>query len=302
MQKDPTHPWIRALWNWTRSTRVQSLHFHTSSLDLRQPKLMAIWNVTPDSFSSPCDDHPAEISHAQKLLDEGADILDIGAESTNPHSKPLPEAVEIERLRGPLTWARQNTKKFPISLDSYHLATLTWAIREFDIDIINDVACSEYPSAEREDLIYGVAREAHAGLILMAWNAFDEESQAPDFDTCIRQILLQLSARLDHAFACGLDMRTICTDPGIGFGKGMHNDLQLITKAPHYLATLGRPVLIAHSRKRCLSVATGLSGRDIDSPTATATAMAFLQGASMVRIHNVRLNHTARALFLATRS
>ena len=259
---------------------------------------MAIWNISPDSFSSFCEADGADsFAHAERLCKEGADILDIGAESTRPGAVPISEAEEIQRLKEPLLWARTHLH-CPISLDSRHPGTIEWALSEGLADIVNDIGASARPGDERDGRIYRAAARANAGLVVMAWE--DHNAEILPFDVCLKKIYEQLAMRVEFAVNQGVDRRSIVVDPGIGFGKGMENDLRLITHAPKALADLGCPVLIAHSRKRCLARLTGLGIESLDLPTAIASAMAFCSGAAMVRVHQPGESVIARQLFLSS--
>ncbi|MBO4350980.1 MAG: dihydropteroate synthase [Proteobacteria bacterium] len=252
-------------------------------IDLTMPKIMAIWNVSPDSFSSFCEEeNAAGTAHAERLCAEGADILDIGAESTRPGAEPISPQEEIARLQSPLIWAKSHIL-CPISLDSRHADTIQWALSNELVDIINDVGESTTPCEMRDGAIYKAVHDAGAGLVLMAWN--DHDSEVLPFEDCLKKIVIQLENRLQMALDYGIDKRSVVLDPGIGFGKGLDNDMRLIAHAPKALEHLGCPVLIGHSRKRCLARALGLPIEKLDGPTAMASAIAFMQGASIVRVH-----------------
>ena len=256
-------------------------HIGRQIISLDVPKIMGIWNISPDSFSSSVE-HDEGLELASRLIREGADILDVGAESTRPGSSAISAEEEIARL-APVVAAR---KMFscPISLDSRHLETIEWALRGGLTDIINDIGESEQPCECREGKIYRLVREHRAGLVLMAWR--DHDADAFGFEACLRFIYDQLARRIEFALHCGVAQDAIVIDPGIGFGKGLENDLRLISEAPRALAPLGCPVLIAHSRKRCLAKATGLAVSGLDWPTAVASALAMQNGAALVRVHS----------------
>lgn len=287
LRTSPNHPFCCAL---RSAPSRRSCRLGSSSLDFSTPKIMGIWNVTPDSFSSACDANPASVNHARMLIEQGADILDIGAESTRPNATTISFREEIQRLEKPLTWARQHLS-CPISLDSYHPETIQWALEHHLIDIVNDVAMSQL-IGEREKKIYTAVKNANAALILMAWHPHD--AQPKPLNACLDDIVLQLSQRLDCAWKLGLDLRHTILDPGIGFGKGLDNDLQLITHAPFALSPFARPVLIAHSRKRCLAKYSGIPQNDLDFETALTAAFAFKTGAQLVRVHRPSLSLRAR--------
>ncbi len=258
------------------------------TLDLAQPAIMAIWNVTPDSFStqSLAD---ATNAYAQELIASGADILDIGAESTRPGAQPLTPDEEIERLRSPLAFATHFHT--PISLDTRHPQTLAWAADK--IDILNDIG-EGFEQPGRDEAMFEYVRKHQLGCVIMAFHPHDHAFAS--FEDCIRGILTQLDQRLSVAFNCGVHLDQIVLDPGIGFGKGLDNDLLLIAHAAKALNTLGRPSLIAHSRKRCIGAATGRSVHERDTATAIASAIAFQNGASLVRVHDPKGSVDARAL------
>ena len=272
------------------------MHWHVRNqiIDLATPRIMAIWNVSPDSFSSFCEEGRAvDTAHAEQLCANGADILDIGAESTRPGAVPVSPKEEIARLLSPLTWAKSHIS-CPISLDSRHVETIQWALSNEFADIINDVGESDTPDEARDGVIYQAVRDAGAGLVLMAWNAHD--SEVLPFEECLKKMVIQLENRLQMALDYGVDKRAVVVDPGIGFGKGLDNDMRFIAHAPKALKHLGCPILIGHSRKRCLARTLGLPIEKLDEPTAMASAIAFMQGASIVRVHQPILSLYARQI------
>ena len=165
------------------------------------------------------------------------------------------------------------------------------------VDIINDVGESEYPTDEREGDLYRMVCEAEAGLIITAWNPHN--ARELPFTECIQNIVKQLKLRIEMALDCGIEKDAIVLDPGIGFGKGLDNDMRLIAYAPQALAHLGYPVLIGHSRKRCIAKSVDLPIEQLDEPTAMATAIALMQGASIVRVHHPKLSCYARQIALS---
>lgn len=262
--------------------------------EIQYPAIMGIWNISPDSFSSHWEkDGAASHEHALNLCSRGADIVDIGAESTRLGAAPLSSEEEISRLSAPITWARTHLT-CPISLDSYHPKTIEWALHNEFANWINDIGQSESPSEQREGRIYRAVRDAGSHIVLMAWN--DHKSPEDSFEICMKKIVIQLQKRLEFALKTGIDPRRIVVDPGIGFGKGLHNDLRLIAEAPKRLKPLGFPVLIAHSRKRCLSLVSEQNRQQSDNVTDIASAVAFSHGASLVRVHNPEGSNIARRM------
>lgn len=287
-------PFLDALEAWNRSELGRIFWTCRYRIDMRRRQIMAIWNVTPDSFSSHCEhDGAASLAHGKRLCDEGADVLDIGAESTRPGAQEVSPETERLRLEAPLEWAK--TQGIPISVDTRHLSTMEWGLSHGLWDIVNDVALSSEVTQARDGAVFSCVRDYGAGYIAMAYECHEAPVYA--LDVCARRIVLQLGKRLDMAWASGCDMRQISVDPGIGFGKGLENDLRLITYAPRFLSIFGRPIWIAHSRKRCLAKATGKPLESLDEVTAIASGLSFASGADGVRVHSPR--HTRCALVLS---
>ena len=287
----PNHPFIEALESWNRGPFARKFLTRRFEIDLTTPRVMGIWNVTPDSFSSFCEEgDAASLAHGEKILAQGAEILDIGAESTGPRGgTAIDDDEEQMRLRVPLSWAAG--RQVPISLDTRHIATMKWAIDGDFIDIVNDVALSNRVTTQRDGAVFDIIRDSRCGYIAMAYEPHDAPEL--DFATCIRRITHQLADRIAMAWAARCDMRQIVIDPGIGFGKGLSNDLRLITESMKFLSILGRPVLIAHSRKRCIARATGLPIESLDTATAIASGLSFALGAAIVRVHAPQLSRQA---------
>lgn len=292
-----THPFIQSLKKWYFSDRNQHWYFRDKELDLKSHHVMGIWNITPDSFSSGCEKIQASgIEFVKQLLNEEPDVLDVGGESTRPGAHPITADEEIQRLEQSLNWVR-NDSEIPISLDSRHFKTIRYFLEENKIDIVNDIGM---PSEDDQEhlKIYAEAGHYDAGLIIMAYES--HENNELSYSSCVEKIVKQLWERLNTAYHNGVDMRTVLVDPGIGFGKGLENDFRLIFDAPLALMCLGRPVLIAHSRKRCLARMLNLPKNHLDVPTAITAAMAVFKGAAMVRVHHVAETKAALKTFDAS--
>ncbi len=295
----PDHPFMRALDVWNGSAAGRLFLTRRKAIDLRMPQIMGIWNVTPDSFSSFCEpDDARSLEHGARVISDGADILDIGAESTRPGSAPVDAETERARLETPLSWAA--SQEIPISLDTRNIETMQWALAHGYADIINDVALCDKVGTVRDGAVFELIAATGAGYIAMAYDAHD--APARDFDSCCSGIVRQIALRLCAAWQAGCDMRRIAVDPGIGFGKGIDNDIRLIAASMRFLSILGRPVLIGHSRKRCLARAAGLPTECLDDATAIASGLAFAGGAGIVRVHAPKQTALARRLFLAMRA
>lgn len=289
------HPFVEELLAYQQSADVLHWKLKDRELDLRHPQIMGILNLSADSFAQGIDDLPNDCAaKAAALLKQGADILDIGAESTRPGASPISADDERQRLDACLKGLRSE-HDCPISVDSYHVETAKWLGQSELADIINDIGL--VPAGDRQardrDMLMTV-KESGMAYVMMAYEPHGAEVLS--FQDCLRKIVAQLEERIALAFRIGLDLRKILVDPGIGFGKGLDNDIRLITMATPALACLGRPVLIAHSRKRCIGHATGRALNDRDQASIIATAFAFHSGASVLRIHHPEYANDARTL------
>lgn len=281
------HPW-RALLK-ENQTKEMVWKTRTRDIVLGMPQIMGILNITPDSFSNEPNPTTSFAEQAMLSVADGADILDIGAEATNLKVAPISPEQEIARLADFMPALDQI--RVPLSIDTYHEKTMRWAADR--VDIINDIGMT-WRSVGRDQEVFCIVRDAGLGYVLMAYHEHDHAFDS--VETCLKGIIEQLDARLAKAFALGIDMRQIIVDPGIGFGKGIDNDHALITRAAPALACLGRPVLIAHSRKRCLGNVTGRDVHHRDNATAIGSALAIVTGAKLVRVHDPKGSVDARAM------
>ncbi len=260
------------------------MHWQTSRyrIDLARPRVMGIVNVTPDSFSdggqylAPA----AAVAHAERLVREGADILDIGAESTRPGARSPDTPEELARLRPVLAAAL--TLGVPVSVDTSNPEVMR-AVLDAGADIVNDVRSLTRPGA-----LEAVAAHPAAGLCLMHMRGEPAtmQAQVPDYPDVVAEVRDFLRERLAAAQAAGIDEARIVLDPGIGFAKTPAHNLTLLRRQRELLA-LGRPVLAGWSRKSTLG---GLTGRPANERVAASVAAAVLavhEGARIVRVHDV---------------
>jgi dihydropteroate synthase len=283
--------------------RTTSWNLRTRALEVgRRTLVMGIVNVTPDSFSDGGQflDPAAAVTHALKLLDEGADILDLGAESTRPGSRAgggssLPPLVSAEeeqaRLLPVLEEILKERPDAVVSIDTYKAATARAALAA-GAEIVNDVS-GFFWDAE----MAGVCAEAGCGVVLMHTRGRPEEWNAlPPLaaDELLAMIRDGLAASLALATGAGIPPEALALDPGYGFGKSFEANYALLARQEELLA-LGRPLLIGVSRKKFLGrTLAGLHGGS-DAPVeareaASLAAMvaAILHGAEIVRVHAVR--------------
>lgn len=244
--------------------------------------IMGILNATPDSFSDGGKFQTLEkgAERAFRMLEEGADIIDIGGESTRPGSHPVQALEEIERTVPMIGKIREQSDCL-ISIDTMKAEVARAAIAA-GADIINDVSAGSDPQ------MFGVAAETGAGLILMHMRGTPKTMQeAPEYDDVVSEVRKALEQRMDAAVRAGVAAEQICFDPGIGFGKTDEHNLALLNGIPE-LAAAGRPVLIGVSRK---SLFGRLLGRDVDERLAGSLAAAVfsvMHGAQLLRVHDVK--------------
>lgn len=251
------------------------------SIDLSRPRVMGIVNVTPDSFSDGGRhaDTTAALKHAQRLVEEGAHILDIGGESTRPGAPAVPAQEEWARiegvLRGAMSWG------VPLSVDTCKAEVMRRAL-DLGADIINDVQALGAPGA-----LDAVARHPSCGVCVMHMKGSPATMQdAPSYGDVIDEVREFLRARLHVLVAAGIGHERITLDPGIGFGKTPEHNLALLRLQKELLA-LGRPLLLGWSRKSTLGEVTG---RPVEQRLAASLAAALAavgQGAAIVRVHDV---------------
>lgn len=247
------------------------------------PLIMGIVNVTPDSFfdGGRFTDPEAAMAHAVQLVEEGADLLDIGAESTRPGSFSIDEAEELRRLI-PVVAAVAKAVKVPISVDTSK-AVVARAAVDTGAVIINDVTALRGDPAMAE-----VVAESRAGLVLMHMQGAPQTMQeAPHYADVVKDVSSFLAERLQFAMSCGIARRRIILDPGIGFGKLLVNNLDLLAQL-HTFGKFDRPVLVGVSRKAFIGTIAGRPVEDRLWGTAAAVALAVEHGAQIVRAHDVR--------------
>lgn len=256
-----------------------------------KPRLMGIVNVTPDSFSNNGEhfEFQSAVEHALALVEEGADILDIGGESTRPGAERVSAREQKERVL-PVIGALMTKipKTVPISIDTTSVDVARAAFQA-GASMINDV------SAGREDPdMFAFAAEVQSPYILMHMLGQPQTMQnAPDYDDAVRDILGFLSDRAQAAEAAGVKRVNIFIDPGIGFGKTKQNNLDLIANLDVFTGT-GYSVLLGASRKRFMgSICSIEKYSELVGATCATTTLAVMAGVDIIRVHDVRANRQA---------
>lgn len=250
-------------------------------IDLSRPQVMGIVNVTPDSFSDGGRhaSSAAAMAHCEQLLREGADILDIGGESTRPGAQTPTVEEEMSRV---LPVVRQAVSLgVPVSVDTSRAEVIAAAL-DAGADIINDVRALQSPGS-----LEVVAAHPGVGVCLMHMQG-DPHSmqQAPHYNDVVAEVQQFLAARLAAALQAGVPEDCITLDPGYGFGKTATHNLDLL-RGQATLSALGRPLLIGWSRKRTLGEITGKPVHDRVAASVAAALAAISRGARIVRVHDV---------------
>lgn len=266
------------------------MHWQTSRfrIDLSRPKVMGIVNATPDSFSDGgvCFAPAAALRRCEDLLREGADLLDIGGESSRPGAAPVPLEEELARVEPVL---REAVKLgVPVSVDTFKPEVMQRAL-DLGVDIINDIRALQEPGAA---LV--VARHGSCGVCLMHMHRDPQTMQLQpmngDVLPQVRGFLAQAAARLR---VLGMDAQRIVLDPGIGFGKTVAQNFSLLARQAE-LIELGYPLLVGWSRKSSLAAAVTPTGGQVPVPherlgaSVAAALLAVERGARIVRVHDVR--------------
>jgi dihydropteroate synthase len=262
------------------------------------PVLVGVLNVTPDSFSDGGDflDPGKAASRAAAMLDEGAEVIDVGGESTRPGSDPVPQEEEVRRVVPVIREILAERPGAILSIDTYHAATAGAAL-EAGARIVNDVTALRGDPRMAE-----FAAGAGCPLVLMHMLGEPKTMQRdPRYEDVVREVRDFLAARAEHALSAGVEPENVILDPGIGFGKTLEHNLALLRDL-NSLVELGFPVLIGASRKRFIGRITGVEvARDRVSGTVAANVLAYERGATFFRVHDVRPNREALAVAEAVR-
>ncbi|MFQ5679671.1 MAG: dihydropteroate synthase [Gemmatimonadota bacterium] len=264
-----------------------------SRLALQRPAVIGILNVTPDSFSDGglhLEPGPA-VERAWTLLEEGADVVDVGAESSRPGAAPVALEEEWSRLAPVLDGLR--SFPLPLSVDTTKAEVARRALAG-GVSAINDIS-----GLRREPAIGELAAEAGAGLILMHMRGEPRTMQRDTrYDDLVGEVRSALAASLDEAVRRGCHPTQVVLDPGIGFGKSLEGNLELLARVGE-LGEIGRPILVGPSRKSFLGEILGLPRRERVEGTVAACVAALLGGARLFRVHDV--GAVRRALEVAER-
>lgn len=246
--------------------------------------LMGVVNVTPDSFSDGGKflDPEKAAEHAVRLAEEGADILDFGAESTRPGAGPVSAMEELKRILPVLAIIREKVQTL-VSIDTTKPEVAKQCLEE-GADIINDM--SGFRNSWKK--MSGVVKDSGAGLILMHGRGTPQTMQTlTDYQDLEGEVLKELAESVERALKAGVERERIVIDPGLGFAKTTEQNLAILRKLRPFLAT-GYPVLVGPSRKSFIGQVTGRDVHEREFGTAACVAACVAQGVQVIRIHDVK--------------
>jgi dihydropteroate synthase len=259
--------------------------------------IMGVLNVTPDSFSDGglFLEKDKAVAQGLRMVEEGADFIDVGGESTRPGSKPLESQEELRRVL-PVIESLAREVDVPISIDTYKSEVAQGAI-DAGAQIVNDISGLNF-----DPHLASVVARADLPLVLMHIRGTPESMQQNvHYGSLFSEVLLSLKESIRRAGSAGLDPEQVIIDPGVGFGKNLNDNL-LIIKNLYEFRVLGRPILVGPSRKSFIGRVLGTEARDRLEGTLAAAAVAALHGAHIVRVHDVLQAKRAVAMADAIRS
>ncbi len=268
--------------------------FHHESGE--RPLIMGIINVTPDSFSDGGQYLVEDLAldQAQRLIAEGADILDIGGESTRPGAEPVSLDEELRRVM-PVIERLASVTDIPISIDTYKSEVARQALRS-GARIVNDIS-----GLSSDPQMVNVCLDHSCGVVCMHMQGTPQTMQiAPHYENVVEQIVHHFAERLEELERAGLSRDCLAIDPGIGFGKTAQHNLEILANIGQF-HQLGRPVLIGHSRKRFLQKVLGRPLDERSFGTVGVSIALAEQGVDILRVHDVAANRDAITAWHAIR-
>ncbi|TYQ18749.1 UNVERIFIED_ORG: dihydropteroate synthase [Zoogloea ramigera] len=247
----------------------------------RRPRVMGILNVTPDSFSDGGNYQALEfaLGHAEAMIEEGVDIIDIGGESTRPGSPPVSLEDELQRVM-PVVYALRDLGP-AISVDTYKPQVMREAIIA-GVDMINDINGFRVPGA------IDAVRDSDCALCIMHMQSDPQHMQlAPSYADVVDEVIAFLRERIDALLEAGIDPRRLCIDPGFGFGKTVEHNYALLKATGRLIEETGMPLLAGLSRKSMIGAVTGKPVERRAAGSVGGALAAVAQGAIIVRVHDV---------------
>ena len=260
-----------------------SLNLRGRLVTIQRPWVMGIVNVTPDSFysGSRATDERTLTEHVRQMLDEGADILDLGACSTRPGSEQVSAQGEMERLQWALEIIRRMAPDVILSVDTYRADVARRCVEEWGVNIINDISGGMIDVA-----MFETVAQLHVPYVLMHMRGTPETmSSLTDYDDIVAEVLEWLARRVDELRQMGVS--DVIVDPGFGFAKTMEQNYELMSCLDAFHA-LESPLLVGISRKRMIYTPLDCTADDALNGTTVVNTMALERGAHILRVHDVK--------------
>lgn len=273
---------------------TQTLNLRGRLLELREPQIMGILNVTPDSFYS--DSRTPDEAHitdrVRQMMDEGADMIDVGGYSSRPGADDVTPEEEMDRLRRGLRIVRKLYPEVPVSVDTFRADVARMCIEEEGADIINDISGG---MMDRQ-MFRTVARLGVPYILMHMQGTPDTMQVAPHYDNLRREVMLYFAERIDRL--CQMGAKDIIVDPGFGFGKTLEHNYELMNHLEDF-AVFNLPLLVGISRKSMIYKLTGGTPQTSLNGTTVLNTISLVKGAHILRVHDVKAAAEAKQIYMA---
>lgn len=273
---------------------THTLNLRGRLLELREPQIMGILNVTPDSIYS--DSRTLDEAHiterVRQMMDEGADMIDIGGYSSRPGADDVTPEEETDRLRRGLRIVRELYPEVPVSVDTFRADVARMCIEEEGADIINDISGG---MMDRQ-MFRTVARLGVPYILMHMQGTPDTMQVAPHYDNLRREVMLYFAERIDRL--CQMGAKDIIVDPGFGFGKTLEHNYELMNHLEDF-AVFNLPLLVGISRKSMIYKLTGGTPQTSLNGTTVLNTISLVKGAHILRVHDVKAAAEAKQIYMA---
>lgn len=273
---------------------THTLNLRGRLLELREPQIMGILNVTPDSFYS--DSRTPDEAHitdrVRQMMDEGADMIDVGGYSSRPGADDVTPEEEMDRLRRGLRIVRKLYPEVPVSVDTFRADVARMCIEEEGADIINDISGG---MMDRQ-MFRTVARLGVPYILMHMQGTPDTMQVAPHYDNLRREVMLYFAERIDRL--CQMGAKDIIVDPGFGFGKTLEHNYELMNHLEDF-AVFNLPLLVGISRKSMIYKLTGGTQQTSLNGTTVLNTISLVKGAHILRVHDVKAAAEAKQIYMA---
>ncbi len=273
---------------------THTLNLRGRLLELREPQIMGILNVTPDSFYS--DSRTPDEAHitdrVRQMMDEGADMIDVGGYSSRPGADDVTPEEEMDRLRRGLRIVRKLYPEVPVSVDTFRADVARMCIEEEGADIINDISGG---MMDRQ-MFRTVARLGVPYILMHMQGTPDTMQVAPHYDNLRREVMLYFAERIDRL--CQMGAKDIVVDPGFGFGKTLEHNYELMNHLEDF-AVFNLPLLVGISRKSMIYKLTGGTPQTSLNGTTVLNTISLVKGAHILRVHDVKAAAEAKQIYMA---